>query len=60
MGEANEFGEDTAASLPPFVEVELVYQTGRAGMVSSNRWLALEVWTGAAALDLEESKLGRR
>lgn len=45
MGEENQFGDDTAASLPPFVEVELVYQTGRAGMVSSNRWLALEVWT---------------
>ncbi len=45
MGEENQFGDDTAASLPPFVEVELVYQTGRAGMIGSDRWQALEIWT---------------
>ena len=34
----------TQATLPPFVEVELVYQTGHAGMDTSP-WRALEVWT---------------
>lgn len=45
MRDDNPFGEETATSLPPFVEVELVYQTGRSGMASASRWLALEVWT---------------
>ena len=34
----------TQASLPPFVEVELVYQTGHAGM-DTTPWRALEIWT---------------
>lgn len=41
----NEFGSDqTAVTLPPFVEVELVYETGRAGM-PQGKWRALEIWT---------------
>lgn len=34
----------TAASMPPFVEVELVYEQGHIGMVTQP-WQALEVWT---------------
>ena len=45
MGDEIEFDDDTSATLPPFVEVELVYQTGRPGLVSSQRWRALEIWT---------------
>ena len=40
-----EFGDETAASLPPFVEVEMVYQTGSAEMIASARWHAFEIWT---------------
>ncbi len=36
--------EHTQATLPPFVEVELVYETGHAGMKPSP-WRALEIWT---------------
>ncbi|MDH5491576.1 MAG: hypothetical protein OEY14_06440 [Myxococcales bacterium] len=34
----------TAVSFPPFVEVELVYETGTAGMDQST-WRAIEIWT---------------
>jgi hypothetical protein len=36
--------EQTAVSLPPFVEVELVYERGFVGMETDN-WKAFEVWT---------------
>ena len=45
MTDDSSFADETASSLPPFVEVEIVYQTGRAGMVSSTRWHTFEVWT---------------
>ncbi|MAQ14024.1 MAG: hypothetical protein CMN30_04415 [Sandaracinus sp.] len=46
MGSEHEFGDEkTAATLPPFVEVEMVYQTGNAGMVNAARWQTFEVWT---------------
>ena len=38
------FDDATQATLPPFVEVELVYETGRPGMQPS-RWRAFEIWT---------------
>ena len=34
----------TAVTLPPFVEVEFVYEDGSAG-VSSQKWRSLELWT---------------
>jgi len=39
-----QFDDATQATLPPFVEVELVYETGRPGMQPS-RWRAFEIWT---------------
>ncbi|MEM9072483.1 MAG: hypothetical protein AAGE52_28510 [Myxococcota bacterium] len=39
-----EFNDPTQASLPPFVEVELVYETGHTGM-AGGPWRAFEVWT---------------
>ena len=36
--------EHTQATLPPVVEVELVYETDHAGMKPSP-WRALEIWT---------------
>ncbi len=36
--------EATAVSLPPFVEVELVYERGHLGM-NTGPWHAFEVWT---------------
>ncbi|MBX3251194.1 MAG: hypothetical protein KF901_28715 [Myxococcales bacterium] len=39
-----EADDATASTLPPFVEVEMVYETGRQGMEVSP-WRALEVWT---------------
>ena len=38
------FDDATVATLTPFVEVELVYETGRPGMDMSP-WRAIEVWT---------------
>ena len=38
------FDDKTQATLPPFVEVELVYETGRPGMANEG-WRAFEVWT---------------
>lgn len=37
-------GDQTAVTLPPFVEVELVYERGRVGM-NTDDWRLLEVWT---------------
>ncbi|HJK93097.1 MAG TPA: hypothetical protein RMH85_03740 [Polyangiaceae bacterium LLY-WYZ-15_(1-7)] len=34
----------TQATLPPFVEVELVYETGHPGM-DTTPWRAFEIWT---------------
>ncbi|MEM9193255.1 MAG: hypothetical protein AAGF12_29035 [Myxococcota bacterium] len=36
--------DKTAVSLPPFVEVELVYERGYVGMPTED-WKAFEVWT---------------
>ncbi len=36
--------DKTEISPPPFVEVELVYERGQAGM-STEQWKAVEVWT---------------
>ncbi len=36
--------EQTVISPPPFVEIELVYERGQAGM-STDDWKAVEVWT---------------
>ena len=38
------FDDATVTTLPPFVEVELVYETGRPGMDMSP-WRSFEVWT---------------
>jgi len=38
------FDDATATTLPPFVEVEFVYETGRPGMDTSP-WRCFEVWT---------------
>jgi hypothetical protein len=36
--------DKTEVSPPPFVEVELVYERGQAGM-STDQWKSVEVWT---------------
>lgn len=38
------FDDKTQATFPPFVEVELVYETGRPGMANEG-WRSFEVWT---------------
>src|SRR5687768_16489047 len=37
--------EATAISLPPFVEVELVYEKGGTGTLDHAQWRAMEIWT---------------
>lgn len=49
-----EFDGNTLVNPPPFVEVELVYETGRPG-VSGRGWCALQVWTQNRIYDLEWS-----
>lgn len=44
MLRAMEMDDPTQATLPPFVEVELVYETGKPGM-QTLPWRAFEVWT---------------
>ena len=39
-----ELRETTSVTMPPFVEVELVYERGHIGM-ATQPWRALEVWT---------------
>lgn len=41
---AEDESEKTVSSLPPFVEVELVYERAYVGM-RHDRWKALEIWT---------------
>ena len=41
---ADAFDDKTGVSLPPFVEVELVYERAQVGM-KHEPWRALEIWT---------------
>lgn len=41
----DEFDDKTQRSLPPFVEVEVVYQAAGPGVQSEQAWRAFEVWT---------------
>ncbi len=59
--------DKTEISPPPFVEVELVYERGQAGM-STDKWKAVEVWTrnriyvvdwNMACIEVVDRKSGR-
>lgn len=49
-----ELDGNTLVAPPPFVEVELVYEPGRAGMTGRG-WCALQVWTKNRVYDVEWS-----
>jgi len=47
-----EYDGNTLVVPPPFVEVELVYEPGRAGMTGQD-WCALQVWTKNRIYDVD-------
>ncbi|MCA9604566.1 MAG: hypothetical protein KC619_03160 [Myxococcales bacterium] len=47
-----ELDGNTLIAPPPFVEVELVYEPGRAGMTSED-WIALQIWTQNTVYDVD-------
>lgn len=52
FGEVNDSLDQTLIAPPPFVEVELVYEAGRAGLTGRG-WCALQVWTQKSVYDVD-------
>ena len=56
FGEVNDSLDQTLIAPPPFVEVELVYEAGRAGLTGRG-WCALQVWTQQSVYDVDGRNL---